>query len=247
MTGATGTSSGHEISVATPAWVPVMNPTKAQIGEALKVADFKFHDHIGFNININGGRAYPVSRGSGSWLWWLKMDRLGSWMDRFGSRYDAATFDPDEGRRIDADAKDFTARPGRWERNLMQVQGERALRKFVDGLDGSNKERANAIASVADVSAAVGVGDLPAAVLLALTTGLSDHHRDRLVGLLEDEMIWWPDFQREGSTSADRTIAHHVPAGETNSGTSLTISGTNPSNSGTSLTISASVTGGATG
>lgn len=241
--GATATYSGIGISVATPVWTLVHEPTRAQLGETIEVAASKLHGGIGFRANFNGGRAYPNKYKSG-WAWWVKIDRLASWMDHHTFRIEASGFDPDEGRRIDPDAKDFTARPGRWERNLMQVQGERALRKFVDGLDGSNRERAAAVTYITDVAAAVGVGDLPAAILLALTTGLSDYHSDRLVGLLEDEMIYWPDFQRKGSTSADRTIAHHVPAGETNSGTSLTISGSG-TNSGTLGSVS--IIGGATG
>lgn len=221
--GATATYSGIEISTSAPAWVFRSDPTQAEIDEAVAVADLKIHAGLGFWTSFNGGRAYPAPGRTG-WVWALKLDRVPSWIMHYDPRLPASTFNPDEGRLIDKQAKGKTARPGRWERCLMQLQGERALHKFIDGVDGDNNERASVIAATDAVSAAIALGDLPAAVLLALTAGLPDYQSDRLIGLLEDEMIYWPDFQREGSTSKSRTIAHHVPAKLTNSGTSLTIS-----------------------
>lgn len=236
--GAIATSSGHEISAAAPAWVPVMNPTKTYVDEALEVADFKLHNGTGFECNFNNGVVHPVQRRDDSWTWWLKMERMGSWMSRYDYRYDASKFNPDEGRVIESDAKELYTVPGRWERPVMKAQGERAMHRFIDGMDYSNAERASQFAAIRTVMAAVEYGDLPAAIQAATSVALPGQGRNRLMGLLEDEMIYWPDFQRKDSTSADRTVPHHVPA-PSNSGTSITIVGSGT----TSVTISGTAVG----
>ena len=233
-------SSGHTPTSEDPIWVLVHEPTYRQLHDpgVIEVAGHKIHGGIGLLDS------YPKSLRGPGWNWWLKMDRFTSWFVRGEPGTAYIGFDPDEGRRIDKLAKDETARPGRWERGIMKDQGERALHAFINSLDGSNLERAAYIASIAPVSIAVGYGDLPAAIRIALTTGLPDLYRARLVHLLEEEMIYWPDFQRKDSTTAKSTIQHHLPS----VGSSLTISGSGTT-SGTSFTISASVTthGGATG
>ena len=251
--GATGTSSGsgHEVTSAAPAWTPLHEPTYKQLREpgVLEVAAHRIHGDV-----IPRGVVYPIPGGSiyvkSGWHWWIKVDRRTSWMHRYSPVAAASKFDPDEGRRIVREAKDDTARPGTWERVFMHLQGKAALHAFFRSLEATNAERAAYTANVAPLAVAVEYGDLPAAIQLALTAGLPNLLRDRLVHLLEEGMIYWPDFQRKESTTKNSTIAPHLPfKAPSNSGTSLTISGTNPTNSGTSLTISASVTtsGGATG
>ena len=257
--GATGTSSGsgHQVSSAEPGWTPLHEPTYRQLQEPgiLEVAAHRIHGDV-----LNNGTIYPIPSGSiyvqSGWSWWVKVDRTMSWMHRYSPVAAASAFDPDEGRVIKGDSKEEHTIPGRWERVFMSLQGKAALHQFIDKMDATNSERAAYFANVSAVAAAVEYGDLPAAIRSALAAGLPNLQRDRLVGLLENYMIYWPDFQRRGSTSADRTIAHHRPSvgssltisgSGTNSGTSLTISGSGTT-SGTSLTISASVTaGGATG
>ena len=236
--------TGHWATADEPLWYLVHEPTAAQVADAVKVADHKVHRGIDTFAPYPGPLQYY-----GGWHWWLLVNKRLRWTGEHSEHKHASVFNPDAGRKISPGKHHYT-RPGALERPQMKQQGERALHKFIDGLDATNAERAAILHNVAPVAMAVEYGDLPAAVHAALGAGLNSDLKGDLVGLLEDEMIYWPDFQRPGSTSADRTIAHHVPAGApSNSGTSLTISGTNPSNSGTSLTISASVTtsGGATG
>ena len=222
------TTSGYLPTTDRPRWFLVQEPTKPQVDAAAEVG-MKIH---------HGGE-------NGKWFWWLKYDRDVSHLgiDQYAHSRSMSVAD----RVIKPGSKDDHANPSRVERDAMWAQGREALGKFIDQMDGTNRERAVLLHNIAPVIVAIEQGDLPAAIQAALGVGINKDVKDRLIGLLEDEMIYWPDFQRRDSTSADRTIPHHVPAEPSNSGTSLTISGSGTT-SGTSLTISASVTaGGATG
>ena len=216
--------TGHMPQADDPVWVLVREPTAAQVADAVDVAQHKVHSGVGTGAPYReGGMDFHGGFGTG-WNWWLKMNGPAPWLTIYTSHIHADVFNPDEGRVISEGKHDYML-PGKWERLFMKAQGERALHKFIDGMDATNAERASQFAAIRDVLSAIEYGDLPAAIHAALSVALPGDGKDRLVELLEAEMIYWPDFQRTGSTSADRTIAHHIPAGPTNSGTSITISG----------------------
>ena len=202
MENGASTTSGHAARPDNPLWFRVPVPTQAQVDAAVKVG-----------LKVHSG---------GVWHWWLKFDKD---VSHLGIDQEARISDMSVDDRVIKAGKEDHFKPALLERERMKTQGERALHKFVDGMDATNAERASQFAAIRDVLAAVEYGDLPAAIQAALSVALPGDGKDRLVELLEDEMIYWPDYQRTGSTSADRTIAHHIPAGPTNSGTSITISG----------------------
>ena len=214
------TGTGHLPRADDPSWFLVNEPTAAQVADAIAVADHKVHGGMNAgSYRAISGYAPHIRPG---WNWWLKLNKPVDWIHDRTPNLHADEFNPDEGRQIVA-GKDLHTLPGRWERIAMAEQGDRALHKFIDGMDATNSERAAYIVNISAVIHAVAYGDLPAAIQIALHTGLPDFHRNRLVRLLEDEMVWWPDFQRADSTSKERTIAHWVP---TRPNTSITISAT---------------------
>ena len=214
--------TGHWPQSDDPVWVLVHEPTAAQVADAVKVAGHKIHMGVGVAV-----RDYKRTHVSGDgWHWWLLLNKRVSWFRRDTAAYHADEFNPDEGRRISPGKHHYT-RPGRWERPFMKAQGERALHKFIDGMDATNAERAVYLHAIVPVITAVQYGDLPAAIHSAQGAGLNTDLKGDLIAFLEDELIWWPDFQRDKSTSKDRTIPHHVPGDNTNSGTtSVTVSQT---------------------
>ena len=198
--------TGHWPTESEPVWVLKHEPTAAQVADAAKVASSKLHGGHGLDF----GHRHAGVTGSG-WNWWLLLNKRVGWLSKYFQHEHASSgFNPDEGRFVGESKDDFTL-PGRWERPIMKAQGERALRRFIDGMDATNSERASHFHTVSPVVTAVQHGDLPAAIHAALAIGLNTDEKGRLIKLLEDEMVYWPDFQRTGSTSADRTIAHHVP------------------------------------
>ena len=221
MTEARVTGTGHLPKADDPVWFRVAEPTAAQVADAIAVADSKVHGGIGFSLDYATGKVSPSSNGVRKWLWWLKLDKPVSWIHDRTPNLHADEFDPDAGRHVKADSNERL--PGAYERPFMKAQGERALHKFVDEATAPDRNRAEYYEDITGVRCAIEYGDLPAAVQAALTCSLRADIRSRLVELLEDELIWWPDFQRPESTSSARTVAPHIPAAPN---TSITISAT---------------------
>ena len=212
------TGTGHWPQADDPVWVLVHEPTAAQVADAVKVAGHKLHRGVGVHV-----RDYKREHVGGSgWHWWLLLNKRVSWFVKDTAAYHADEFSPDEGRKISPGKHEYT-RPGRWERPFMKAQGERALHRFIDSMDATNAERAVMLHNITPVVTAVQHGDLPAAVHAAQGAGLNTDAKGDLIAFLEDELIYWPDFQRDKSTSKDRTIPHHVPGGTTSVTVSQTI------------------------
>ena len=204
--------SGHGITPEKPVWLHVENPTAAQVAGAVRVAETKIYN-----------------RDTKKWSWSLLYDHVPSWKPNWQDYHThPENFKSDIGRHVvkktaDQKPEHDHARPGRGERSRMRDYGRKIIHSFMEGMEGNDFVRARDIQAIASVINAVEYGDLPAAVNIALTCSLPKSERDRLVGMFDEELKHWPDFQRTKSTTEDETIPHHVPA---------------------SLTISASVTQG---
>lgn len=215
--GATSTS-GHIAEPDWPIWMWVPKPTTEQVAKADKIGD----------------KIFNVKRGVWEWamLFTTPMPEIQELTYPTKGGHDLSV----KGRHFKE--TDRTERlPSHAERAAMAEQGLAALNKFLDGVTAPNSYRAEVHESLAGVRSCIVSGDLPAAIEMLLAgTGMPIGKDKDLLEILEaDVMIYWPDFQREDSTSKADTIAPHVPQSSvTNSGTI----------SGTSLTVSGGTAGG---
>ena len=204
------TTSGSGATPDDPVWFLITEPTQEQVN-ATKTG------HKTFNKRLR------------KWQWWLQATSDVSHIEGFnsgghfyiGDRYFEHGKDKKHGI------------PSVHERKEMREAGVIAVDNFFTSLTiGDEGERVQARSEVwsriEPILSIIQTGDLPAAIAMAKNLDISANagpgnisynQKQRFIRALEDEMIYFPDYQDENSTSKDRTIQHHTPTPLTSSGT----------------------------
>ena len=215
MSGAT-TTSGQHATTDRPIWFPMLEPTQEQINASAEIGHRYFHRRLR------------------KWYVWLKITS-----NQYHLGFTSGGRDDIDMSETGKDVKHKI--PSIHERAEMREAGVKAIDNFMSSLtfgdDGKYIEaRADVWLRIEPILSVIRTGDMPAAIVIAKNLDISAsagqgdiayNQKQRLIEALEEEMIYFPDYQAADSKSADRTIKHYTPTPlNTNSGTN---SGTNVS------------------